>query len=119
MASVIGTFSCSDCGCCDGNEYSFDDRQCKPGRMRCTNCGCQTDRPPTPGLTLRLYLNGPLTLEILGLAREVAESMGATQDTRLQPESTTRHFFEIPAETIAARLEIERMRGGQQAPVLQ
>jgi hypothetical protein len=68
-------------------------------------------------MTIRLYVHGPLTLERLGNATEVALLLGASHELVLERDRADRHFVEIPSEAIASRLEIERLRGDDSRPV--
>lgn len=80
--------------------------------MRCTGCGCvMTRRQP---MTLRLYINGSLTLVAIEEASKLARTLGGSDDTLLIQDNETRvNFYEIPTDGIQARLEIDALKSAK------
>lgn len=105
--TTIGVFVCTNCE----KRTNHTDEDCTETEMRCSACKYLVPRPPPTRLVLRLYVVGLLDMAAVTKLSDVAKVLGASDTAIVVKESETSYYVEMPADHVAAQLEIRRLRG--------
>lgn len=104
----LGEFRCDSS--CNGSRRQHTDEDCEPGYMRCTGCNDKRVRMgAATQIVLRVQVMGSLTMAMLEKATELARVLGADDEVLMTREGNSIHHFEIAAESITQRLEIQNL----------
>lgn len=115
------SYGAIQCDCCCGTETIHTNHNCDPGQMRCVACTCRKTLPANikaSVVQIRLYHIGQQTHASMRELSDLAELLGANENSKYKTDRNGETFIEIDTTDISSRLQIKNFRDAVNAGTL-